>query len=224
MTDDRARSESIREVLGLDGDVRKLDAFYEGWATSYNTDTAAEGYRGPRALADVMEAHVHPAADDRIIDAGCGTGLVGEELYRRGLRCIDGFDLSRAMVAEAARLNVYGRLHGGIDLNRPITEFPAESYDVAVSCGVFTSGHVPPPALMYLLALVKPGGLCVVSARESYSRETGFAEYCRERAREGDLTIVACHEGHPYTAHESAQYWVLQAGLSRLAAVPPAHG
>lgn len=212
MTEDRAASDAVRKVLSLDGDVRKLDAFYADWAASYNTDTAAEGYRGPRELVDALEIHDRLAAGDRIIDAGCGTGLVGEELSRRGVRCIDGFDLSAAMVAEAGRLNVYTRLRGGVDLNRPVTAFPAGHYDVAVSCGVFTSGHVPPPALMHLLALVKRGGLCVVSTRESYCRESGFAEYCRDRARDGAMTIVACHEGRPYTAHESAQYWVLRVG------------
>ena len=41
-----------------------------------------------------------------------------------------------------------------------LTEYPADAYDLVVSCGVFTLGHVPPQALTGLLRVTEPAGWC----------------------------------------------------------------
>ena len=45
-------------------------------------------------LTQVLKQYGY-ANDVRILDVGCGTGLVGEELYKRGYKNIDGVDLLR---------------------------------------------------------------------------------------------------------------------------------
>ncbi len=48
-------------------------------------------------------------ATTQILDAGCGTGLVGVELERLGFRSIDGFGLSEAVAEKAANRDLAQR-------------------------------------------------------------------------------------------------------------------
>ena len=46
----------------------------------------------------------------KIIDAGAGTGLAGEELFKLGYTNIDALDISQEMLNEAKKKNVYKKL------------------------------------------------------------------------------------------------------------------
>ena len=39
--------------------------------------------------------------DSKVIDFGCGTGLVGKYLHDKGFKFIDGIDASRGMIEQA---------------------------------------------------------------------------------------------------------------------------
>ena len=45
--------------------------------------------------------------DISILDLGCGSGLVGEQLHKRGYQNIDGIDLSAEFLKEAQKKGVY---------------------------------------------------------------------------------------------------------------------
>ncbi|MGX9147709.1 hypothetical protein [Mesorhizobium sp. 128a] len=65
----------------LHGDANRL-AQYRKWASSYEQDVEREHYRGPSVVAELAGAMQgayigHERAAVTILDAGCGTGLVG---------------------------------------------------------------------------------------------------------------------------------------------------
>src|SRR5690606_36795419 len=69
------------------------------------------GYRVPERLAALVVAEMGRRGTERIghaIDAGCGTGLLGERL-RRHVSFLEGVDLSVGMLAEARRKGIYDR-------------------------------------------------------------------------------------------------------------------
>lgn len=90
---------------------------------------AADGYQGHRLVAGALKLLNAPAADT-ILDAGCGTGLVGE-LLRPQVRHLIGVDMSEPMLVQARKKNVYDSLHRG-DLIEYLIGHPA-SCDVVVS-------------------------------------------------------------------------------------------
>ena len=100
----------------------------------------------------------------RILDVGCGGGILSESMARRGARVL-GIDLSRAVLEVAelhaleAGVTVEYRCFAAEELAR---ERPA-AFD-AVTCMEMLE-HVPDPAaaLAALAALVKPGGDVIVS-------------------------------------------------------------
>ncbi|MCJ2044686.1 methyltransferase domain-containing protein [Methylobacterium sp. J-078] len=70
-------------------------------------------YRGHGLVVDALDAVAGPGAPlGRVIDLGCGTGLVGAALAGRPEH-LTGIDLSPGMLAEAGRRGLYHRLVEG---------------------------------------------------------------------------------------------------------------
>lgn len=136
-------------------------AIYDEWAKTYDIDVRHAGvdYVGP-----TVTAHAVVAADGNIagsvLDAGCGTGLVGVALAQAGARNIDGIDISSGMLDVARRTGVYSDL-SVVDMSKVIPK-REQSYDVVTCVGTFTEAHVGPvPALRELVRVVKKDGLVV---------------------------------------------------------------
>jgi len=90
-------------------DLDELRAEYERVASVYDHELAGPmDYRSPAAVADVCRRVL--GREERILDIGAGTGLLGAALVDLGFTSIDGLDLSPAMLAEAASKGVYGEL------------------------------------------------------------------------------------------------------------------
>ena len=210
MGDDKiSDNQAIDAALHLDGDPDKVREFYEDWARSYNVDTDESGYSGPVIAARLLREHLDPGAGS-VLDAGCGTGLVGVELRKLGYDRIDGFDLSPAMADEAIATGAYRDLRGGIDLLQAPRDYPGADYDAVLSIGVFTLGHVPPQGLEVLLELVRPGGLLLVSTRVQYYRQSDFQQVADALLAAGSVELVKLLRDAPYNDDGDAHYWVFR--------------
>lgn len=216
MSEGHQRNTRVQQALAQDGTRERIESLYEAWAGEVDDDLRAEQYRAPAVMTALVERlrtaeRVRPASDGplRVVDAGCGTGLLGALLAHETRADVAGFDLSEAMVRQAQARGCYRRLWSRIDTNQPLARQLGESdFDLAVACGVFTLGHVPPEAMQRLLDIVRPGGIVLVSAPDGYARETGFNEACDELVGEGRATDVL-HETGPYVADEDAHYRAL---------------
>jgi SAM-dependent methyltransferase len=98
-----------------------------------------------------------------ILDAGAGTGLLGAALAELGFTSLDALDLSPAMLAEARRKGIYGRLTEA-RLGDPLP-YDTGAYDAVVACGVLTTGHAPASCLDELVRITRPGGHVVFTLR-----------------------------------------------------------
>jgi len=188
----------LRRVYALAGDLDETRSVYADWARSYDTDTTeGMGYVAPGIAAAALADLVGPEA--RILDAGCGTGLVGEELKRRGVGEIDGIDLSEGMLEVAARKEVYRNL-AVADMTRPLNIAP-DTYDAAISVGVFTSGHVGPSAIADIARVVKPGAPIVLTVHENVWEKEGYGDHLEAMEAEGTLKVNGLVEA-PYHRKE----------------------
>jgi len=164
-----------------------MDA-YKDWAASYDQDTVgAFGYVAHVATARALERIL----DDReacILDAGCGTGLVGEALKERGYRRIDGLDYSRDMLEEAKGKGLYEK-YIQADLSNPL-EIPDNAYDAIVCTGTFTYGHVDAGAFDELIRIAKPGGSICFTVRDGAYQEYGYRNRMIELELAGAWELV----------------------------------
>jgi predicted TPR repeat methyltransferase len=202
-------NEAIDAALHLDGDPQNVKQFYADWALQYNQDVDSAEYSGPVIAAKLLNQHLSDKKA-RILDAGCGTGLVGVELQRLDYIHLDGFDLSLEMAELATASGAYRQVTGNIDMMRAVEDFPQREYDALLSIGVFTLGHVPPQALEVLVKLVRRDGLLVISTRSHYFEQTDYQKCVDALLSSGQLRQLQVVWDAPYNHDGDAHYWVFQ--------------
>jgi predicted TPR repeat methyltransferase len=200
---------AIDAALGLDGDPDRVRTYYEDWAETYDLDVGSAEYSGPSIAAKLLRQHLS-GRNARLLDAGCGTGLVGIELGALGFGRVDGFDLAEAMAAQARASGCYRKVLGGIDMMRAGDYYAEASYDAVLSIGVFTLGHVAPEALRVLLRLTRAGGLMIISTRSQYYQRTGYRQLVDELVAQDRLAILRQLMNAPYNRDGDAHYWVFR--------------
>lgn len=159
---------SVNQALNFGRDYSRLRNYYETWSVDYDNDVTGENYCGPRMLGDLFDALL-PASGARrsmrIMDACCGTGLVGKELMLRGVGPVDGCDLSPAMTNLAHETQAYATLYGGVDLTEHTPLIADNQYDATFCCGAFIEGHLPTDAIHELIRMTRSGGFILLSTR-----------------------------------------------------------
>lgn len=135
------------------------------------------------------------SADACIIDLGCGTGLVGDELYKLGYRNIDGLDVSAESLEIAKTKAIYRRLTSGLMASESSKSLgiDASLYDAAICVGVFTVGHVKSKGLDDLVHVVRPGGLACFTIRDCVASDPqyGYNEKINELCTEKKWKFVS---------------------------------
>ena len=207
----------LHAAMSLDGDREALASYYAEWAATYDADVGGEDYGLPGSVVftiDAVAAELPQLASVElpVLDAGCGTGMIGTALAGRGHTAIDGIDLSPEMTAVAAQLSVdgwpvYRKLDAPVDLTAPLPERWAASAPIVVCGGVFTVGHVPPDTLRNVVQLVAPGGLLVTTVRQGYFETTDYGAVSDELVGSGTVEIVAQFDALPYTEDSTGRFY-----------------
>ena len=146
--------------------------YYEDWTkkNKYNQDMVDLNYVAPKETVSVLKKYALNS-NCKILDAGCGTGLVGIELRKCGYSNIDGVDFSQDML-DLIPKNIYKKIEK-VDLNKPL-KFSTNMYDVVTCVGTFTYGHVKAHALDELIRITKNKGFICFTINEGIYEKYGF--------------------------------------------------
>ncbi len=167
---------------------------YDDWAATYDADMAKAGYRHPAIGLALLARHLAPGAAP-ILDAGAGTGLVGEWLDLIGYTEVEALDISEGMLAVARSKNIYSALHQAALGSR--LPFADNHFAAVISTGVFTSGHVGAEGLDELIRATRPGGIIVLTVKDTVWSD-GFETRIKQLAATGTITIL--EETEPYVS------------------------
>ena len=102
----------LHQVYGASSSA-ELSKTYDEWAASYDEDMLQTGYAHPAVMCGLISRYVTDLSAP-LLDAGVGTGGVGQLLHTLGFRNLHGFDMSMGMLAKARLRGVYSGLHRGV--------------------------------------------------------------------------------------------------------------
>ena len=127
-------------------------------------DTEKHGYKGHVLCVEAFnkamqskDVFPHVNKDIKILDAGAGTGIIGEMLVKQGYTNIDGLDISQNMLDIAEKKKVYKRLICAPLSQVRIEEIQTAEYDVVLCAGTIVYGQAKPAALDECIRHVRPG-------------------------------------------------------------------
>ena len=166
--------------------AEQLRERYNVWAADYDSDLDDLRWKAPQAGADRCDHFAQPGAE--ILDAGCGTGLVGVALAEMGHDRIVGFDLSEGMLQRSTARGVYTELHQGSLLER--LPFDDGRFGSVVSVGVFTLGHVEGSAFAELARVTTSGGHVSITFRDDAVDHLGYRSEQQRLSDAGTWELV----------------------------------
>lgn len=170
--------------------AEEVAALYDGWAEGYDADMARAGYRHPTICLALLARHL-PRGAAPVLDAGAGTGLLGEWLKIAGYPVVHAMDISEGMLAVAARKGSYDALHrAALGSHLP---FQDGAFAGIVSAGVFTTGHVGAEGLDDLTRICRKGGVIVLTVKTTLWTG-GFAVHLKT------LPVTLVEETAPYVS------------------------
>ncbi|EDN68035.1 Methyltransferase type [Beggiatoa sp. PS] len=108
---------------------------YDSISHSYDAELEAKGYLAPQQATTIIKNYVSNT-ENIILEAGCGTGLLGLELNKQGFSNLTGMDISSNCLKEAESKNVYAKTVKH-NLLEPFP-FPDKTFDGVVCVGVFS--------------------------------------------------------------------------------------
>lgn len=163
------RDSRLQWIYASQGEAQ-LRERYDVWAADYDSDLDDLKWSAPQVGAERCDHFARAGAE--ILDAGCGTGLVGVALAARGHTQIVGFDLSPGMLERSAARGVYSELQQGSLLDR--LPFDDGRFGSVVSVGVFTLGHVDGSAFAELARVTSAGGHVSITFRDDAVNRLGY--------------------------------------------------
>ena len=185
MSEDRkVRLERVYRAKSADD----LAESYDDWAAHYDEDLLSYGYRLPAIAAGLLGRYAPPGSGS-VLDAGCGTGLIGEVLSLLGYGGLTGIDLSEGMLAAARAKAAYSEL-AQMRLGGPLA-LPSDHFAATAAIGVLTVGHAGPGAFDELIRVTRPGAPLVFSLRVDGGAGSDFLERMAAFARDGAWVEVA---------------------------------
>ena len=151
----------LSKMYTFEGDKQ---AQYDQWAETYESDLVGDlGYVAHLRSSEIFNDLVADK-NTRVLDLGCGTGLVGETLKNLNYTRIDGADFSAEMLEIAAQRGVYRALHRH-DVTQPMAR--GGRYDALISVGLFSFGIPYISDLHNAVNCVGHGCPCVITVNGS---------------------------------------------------------
>ena len=201
-----------------------LQRFYDDTATGYDNYIKETGYALPYHLLDFLRTRTD-LNGMLILDVGCGSGLLGElvnEEYPSST--IDGVDFSIEMLNIAGNKKV-DPLSSRPDADKQIyrslvkTDLTTDHgviaelrYDMLLSTGVFTTGHLGFDDLINLLPYLKNDGVIAITVKKNVYEEDEFEKrlttaVCAGVISEFSTQIVNIYENDLYNDQSIVLYF-----------------
>ena len=205
-----ARGDGLKNYENLDlkdaKNDNRLTEVYRDWAKKYDYDNDhVLGTVSQPKSVNLLSTRLKDKTA-KIIDVGCGTGLVGEKLKAKDFIYFDGLDISKDMLSIAKSRGYRNLFLGSLNKQLPVFD---DAYDAAMCIGVFTHGHVSSDGFNELCRIVKPGGYVCFTINEGVFEEYGFKEMIAEFQLNRVWEVISLYKDDYMTLENVKGYYCL---------------
>tara|TARA_B100000424_G_scaffold70450_1_gene52224 strand:+ start:407 stop:1039 length:633 start_codon:yes stop_codon:yes gene_type:complete len=205
-----ARGDGLKNYENLDlkdaKNDNRLTEVYRDWAKKYDYDNDhVLGTVSQPKSVNLLSTRLKDKTA-KIIDVGCGTGLVGEKLKAKDFIYFDGLDISKDMLSIAKSRGYRNLFLGSLNKQLPVLD---DAYDAAMCIGVFTHGHVSSDRFNELCRIVKPGGYVCFTINEGVFEEYGFKEMIAEFQLNKAWEVISLYKDDYMTLENVKGYYCL---------------
>ena len=205
-----ARGDGLKNYENLDlkdaKNDNRLTEVYRDWAKKYDYDNDhVLGTVSQPKSVNLLSTRLKDKTA-KIIDVGCGTGLVGEKLKAKDFIYFDGLDISKDMLSIAKSRGYRNLFLGSLNKELPVLD---DAYDAAMCIGVFTHGHVSSDRFNELCRIVKPGGYVCFTINEGVFEEYGFKEMIAEFQLNKVWEVISLYKDDYMTLENVKGYYCL---------------
>lgn len=186
-----------------------LQNLFDQYANHYDKHlTQYLQYSVPKTIKKLIDEQIN-LRDARILDLGCGTGLMGE-LLASDASLLIGVDLSEKMLEQAKQRDIYDELICD-DVTDSLKQF--HNIDFVLAADVFTYIGDLSTIFSDIKIALKPGGLFAFSIEKSYGADNDYQlqtsiryahskAYIQRLAQDNDFQIVSVENTVLRTQHK----------------------
>ena len=205
-----ARGDGLKNYENLDlkdaKNDNRLTEVYRDWAKKYDYDNDhVLGTVSQPKSVNLLSTRLKDKTA-KIIDVGCGTGLVGEKLKAKDFIYFDGLDISIDMLSIAKSRGYRNLFLGSLNKKLPVLD---DAYDAAMCIGVFTHGHVSSDRFNELCRIVKPGGYVCFTINEGVFEKYGFKDMITEFQLNKAWEVISLYKDDYMTLENVKGYYCL---------------
>ena len=183
----------------------KVLKYYDDWTKNaqFNQDMIDWKYTAPVNTVQLIDKYIYDK-NIKILDAGCGSGLAGIELKKRGFTNIYGVDFSKSMLNLIPN-NIYQTLEL-IDLNEPL-KYEDNDFGAIICVGAFTYGHVKAHALDEFIRVTNKNGYICFTINEGIYTEYKFDKKINELSKNKSWEVLKLSKS-PYIVNKDVEAWL----------------
>jgi len=170
-----------RWASGFSVEPNEVEADFDAEAAEYEQHLKDWDYRVPEDSTKILTRYVPRSA--KVLEAGCGTGLVGAAHYALGYQNLYGCDLSSAMLGLAKSKGIYKQLlHADLCQRLPYED---DDFDATTCLGTLSFFDDAEPAFRELCLVTRRGGFIVFSHRRDLFESRDCLVLCQRLERAG---------------------------------------
>ena len=183
----------------------KVLKYYDDWTKNaqFNQDMIDWKYTAPVNTVQLLDKYIQDK-NIKILDAGCGSGLAGIELKKRGFTNIYGVDFSKSMLNLIPN-NIYQTVEL-IDLNEPL-KYDDNDFGAIICVGAFTYGHVKAHALDEFIRVTNKNGYICFTINEGIYTEYKFDKKINELSKNKSWEVLNLSKSS-YIVNKDVEAWL----------------
>ena len=187
-------------LAAVSGNNVSIDAeeHYDSWAEKYEKELLEDYGYSAHIIGSNAFSNYETRKSCEIIDIGCGTGLVGEELKGLGFSNLSGLDVSSKMIGIAKAKGIYKSFFQKRieDLGNAISK----PFDALISVGSFGLGHIGPESIKLLVNLVTGNSIIVIFMNAEPFNMENYMSYIEELNFQKLISIIDIQD-HNYMSN-----------------------